>query len=491
MMQLSLNGALVCAGLVLLGFFLRAPLIVPLFASLAFGATAIVNLPSLGGSSPLIYTLFVLLVILSVAVRRGIWADLGLVFARHQTAFIICALVAYACFGAFVFPRLFAGETSALVVVRSRGAGRVVEAPLGPTGGNITQTAYFVLSAVVYFAIRILLLQRENLQKVHSAFVAWASVHAALGIVDLAGKVGGVGDVLAPIRTASYSMLTEAEQGGFWRIAGGYSEASAFGGVTLACLAFTFAEWKASRSRSMLGLATTLFLLLLLSTSSTAYVALAVVMGVVSLSMGRSFLAGRLVTSDILLAAAGLIGVVAVLALYLYDSRMFDPIVKLFDVTILNKASSESGVERAYWNSVSLQSAVDTYFLGIGMGSSRASSWIVAVISQLGLVGVLAMAALVFVLSRGVGCPIRIADRKVFALHQGARAAALCGLVTGSLASGSADPGIMFFIALAVVSACRCHIGERAQAGRGAHSWGAGLENPGALWPKPVTVSTR
>ena len=49
----------------------------------------------------------------------------------------------------------------------------------------------------------------------------------------------------------------------------------------------------------------------------------------------------------------------------------------------------------------------------------------------------------------------RHVDRKTQALVSGARAAALASLAAGSVSSGYADPGIIFFVALAVVSASR------------------------------------
>ena len=70
-----------------------------------------------------------------------------------------------------------------------------------------------------------------------------------MGVIDLLGKLAGAGDVLAPIRTASYAMLTDVSLGGFARIAGAYSEASAFGGVSLACLAFSYTYWRKTKDR--------------------------------------------------------------------------------------------------------------------------------------------------------------------------------------------------------------------------------------------------
>ena len=122
-------------------------------------------------------------------------------------------------------------------------------------------------------------------------------------------------------------------------------------------------------------------------------------------------------------------------------------------------------MERAYWNTKSLQSFVDTSGLGIGFGSSRASSWPIAVISQLGLVGSIMMATLLAFVARGLGRLSTYVDPETDAVVSAVRASALAGVVAGSLSSGTADPGMVFFIALAVIAAsrARARMNRRAQ----------------------------
>jgi O-antigen ligase len=64
------------------------------------------------------------------------------------------------------------------------------------------------------------------------------------------------------------------------------------------------------------------------------------------------------------------------------------------------------------------------------------------------------MALLLASLMRGPG-PARSHDRRDLALYRGARASALAFLIGASLSGGSADPGILFFLCLAVVTAAR------------------------------------
>ncbi|TPL79599.1 hypothetical protein FJ950_27595 [Mesorhizobium sp. B2-3-14] len=453
-MQISPAGLVVCAAVLLLAYYYRAPLIVGLVASLAFGSTALMTLSSLGGSSPLIYTFFGALLLMGVAARRRIWQDLGDVFGKIRPVWVLIGLMFYAAAGAWLFPRLFAGQTSAFVQSTTR-HGVVVEASLGPVSSNISQTGYFILGGLTAIALCVLLLNKDRTDEIRRGFFVWCVLHVTMGLLDLAGKFAGAGDLLLVIRTASYAMLTDQIQSGFFRLAGAYSEASAFGGASLACLSFCYVYWRKTGSRLASWLSAAMLLLLLLSTSSTAYVGLAALSLPVAFSLARSFLAGRVTADEILIVALLTIGVCAVMAIIVYDERILDPVIDLIDSTIISKGSTDSGHERTYWNVKSLQSFADTSGLGVGFGSSRASSWPIAVVSQLGFVGSLMMATLLGVLIRGLGGLRPYVDRETDAVVSSVRACALAGIVAASISGGSADPGIVFFIALAVVASAR------------------------------------
>ncbi len=448
----SLGGILVMVALLALGHRLGSPIIVGLLAALPFGSTAIGTVGALGGSSPLVYVAFVLMLLAAVAMQQRCLDRLCTVFARHWTAWVVAVLIAYAVAGAVLFPRLFQGQTLALVPTPEG----VKELPLGPASSNITQTGYFVLGALTFYAFAILVDSKAQLDAVRRGFLAFAAVHASLGIIDLAGKMSGLGDILWPIRTASYTYLVEVEEAGFWRIAGGFSEASSFGSVTLGCLAFSFAYWRVTRSRPVLALTIVLLCLLLLSTSSTAYAGFAIITAFVGAAMALAALRGRLKSPDLLVLAAVWLMLILVLSLYLANEHLFDPIVRLFETMVLNKASSESAQVRQYWNAQSLQAFLETYWLGVGLGSSRAASWLVAVISQLGLIGAVLIAGLVGVLIADAASPQPShLDRETLALVSGVRAGALASLAGASVSSGFADPGLLFFIALAIVCVYR------------------------------------
>ncbi|TIM30751.1 MAG: hypothetical protein E5Y63_09790 [Mesorhizobium sp.] len=452
-MQISFIGLLVCTGILLLGCYFRAPLIIGLIVSLTFGATAVVTLGSLGGSSPLIFTFFAALLVTAVAFRRRIWRHLGDVFGEIRPIWALCGLMLYAMVGAWLFPRFFAGDT--IVFVQSTMRRGVVEAPLAPVSGNISQTGYFVLGGLTAIALCVLLLHKDIMDQIRRAFLLSCGLHCGMGLIDLIGKLAGAGDVLRPIRTANYAMLSEVKTGGFWRITGAASEASAFGGGSLACLAFCYVYWRKTKSRLAGGLAVLVLVLLALSTSSVAYVGLAILSIPVAISILRSFLSGRFDKSEILVLTVVSLGVCMALAIGLYDEGFFTPYVQLLDSMVINKGNSSSGQERAYWNAKSMEAFFETSGLGVGLGSSRASSWPIAVASQLGLVGGLMMVVLLVVVFRGMGSLKQYIDPETNAVVSSVRACALASIVAGSLAGGSADPGIVFFIAVAVICSTR------------------------------------
>ena len=452
-MGVSVTGLLVCAAVALVGWLLGSTSIVGLIASLAFGSTSVLTLSALGGSSPLMYVVFALGLLALAFVHKDFPPGLSAAFARDWVPWAVCGTVMYAVAGAVILPRLFAGATSAFVTGRITG---VVEVALAPNAGNVTQTGYFALGALTCLGLMALLHRERALVSVRRGFLLWASINALGGAIDLAAKTAGAGDVFLFLRTATFAYLTGAEQAGFARVNGLFSEASGFAGAALPSLAFTFTYWKHGGSRFALVLAAALLVLLLLSTSSTAYAGLAILTLPTLVSMARSVARGRIGGHDLLLVAAFLAMAAFITFILVYDQNLFTPVQDLFQTTVLDKAQSESGRERSYWNERSLASLADTWGLGIGFGSGRASNWLVAVASQLGVIGLLLQLSLLLPFLRRPSEPAASSPaRDTYALHNALRACALSSLIAGVIAGGSADPGMLFFVALAGVFACQ------------------------------------
>lgn len=452
-MNVSPIGLLVCAAIWSVGWLMGSPTIIGLIVSVAFGTTSALTLGALGGSSPLIYFVFAAMLVILSCLSQGLVTSLKRVFADEWVTWIVCGLILYSAGGAILLPRLFAGETSAFVAARGVG---VVEVSLSPSAGNLTQTGYFVLGALTFIALLSRLRRIDGLSAIRKGFFAWALVNAIGGVVDLTAKIAGAGDIMMPIRTATFSYLTETEQAGFWRINGTYSEASSFGGAALASMAFTYMSWKHAGSPTALLVSLTLLVLLVLSTSTTAYVGLGVMLVPLLASLIHALLRGTLRLDGVVIILMVVTVAALVIFVALYDHTALEPFQKLFQTTLLDKSQSESGRERSHWNQRSLESLVDTWGFGVGFGSSRASNWFVAVLSQLGLVGALLQLALLIPFFKRVAQPPRSSPTfEVYVLHESLRACALATMVAGAVAGGSADPGLLFFVALAGLLACQ------------------------------------
>ncbi|MCC0066985.1 MAG: O-antigen ligase family protein [Rhodovulum sp.] len=441
-MSVAPIAVLIGAVLLAIGVLARAPTTVAFFASLAFGSTAIVS----GGLNLLLYVPLAALLMVAAVFHRTFWRDLERVFRLHWTPFVVLTLLVYGVASAFILPRLFAGETTVFVPGRDA----IIETALRPVAGNINQAAYFAFGIFAFFAVASQLARRGRFELLRIGFFAFAVANASLGMIDFVGKLSGAGDLLAPIRTASYSMLIEVQVEGFWRIAGGYSEASTFGGATIIALAFTFSYWRATSWRPALVVSVVLLMLLLLATSSTGYASLAILVTLLSLSYLWRLCAGGLNDRDLVTMLAGAIALALVLAVLIYTKDALRPVQQLVEETLINKSTSASADERFYWNAKSWKAFLDTFGLGVGLGSSRASSSVIAVLSQLGACGAFLILLLLAEMARPIPRPgLDPKERELAALCNSLRTTGFATMIPSAIAGGAADPGIVFFIALA------------------------------------------
>jgi hypothetical protein len=449
-MDLSLAGLLVTAALLLLGRLYGASILIALLAAVPLQTTAFATLPALGGSSPPIAALLALLFVLSTLTRRQSTSDLRAVFAEQWTPWIIVGLAVYVCIGALLLPRIFLGQTSAFVVLRQA----IFEVPLAPVPGNVVQSAYFVLNTALVVCLAMALRRTSVWLQAYRGMLALVAIHAIAGLAQLAGNLAGLADVLAPIRTTNYVVLADTQIGSLWRIAGATSEASAFSNLAIACLAFCVVYWRRTGSRTALLFGTLHLALLLLSTSSTAYVSIAVLFTGLSLMIAASVISGQPKRRDMQLLFAAAAGLVAILASALFIPAIVDAFTDVLDAMVFKKHLSASADERFYWNSQSIRAFFDTYGLGTGLGSSRASSWAIAVISQTGLLGGLAFAVLTLLAWRGprsIPPAMRLPSGLPLAdFAYAMRAAVMLSLVSLCISGTVVETGPLIYIGIAV-----------------------------------------
>ena len=366
--------------------------IIVFFIAIPFGMMAAFNLPSVGNTSIMTYDLVLLTIGLMLLLRTGVDRDvarlLGAGWAGRPLALFFC----YAVVATLFFPRIFEGMTEVFSIGRVAGQVGIVSRPLAPGGGNLSQLVRMFLAILAFAVPAVVMIRRGDVRLAYHAILAMSLTHAALGLLDLMTQATGTSWIMAPIRTANYALTLGQRMAGLDRMIGGFPEASSYGYVSLGLLGFWLGYWFHNRTTTRVPLIMTLVstFLVLRGTSSSAYVGaalLALLFIVLRVrDIGRNG-DGKL---DVRLAGA-LLALVAITPLVITGLYMMYALMPGFtdfiDRSLLNKLSSDSGIERMSWNSQAFQNFSDTLFLGAGLGSVRASNWVAAVLGTTGIVG--------------------------------------------------------------------------------------------------------
>lgn len=434
----------------LMGFFLPANFIVfVFFVSTLLGASAALVLDALGGASvPPSHLLlgFMAVILLS---RPDIRNDAmrGMQFPRP--GFWLLLLVGYSLITAYFFPRMFAGTTH-VFAVRDIGSSNFV--PLGPTTSNLTQSIYIVGGLACFLMLAGFARTPAGKRVVANAALACAALNLAFAVLDLVTYFTNTTELMSFVRNANYRMLSDAEAGGLKRIVGAFPEASSFGFMTLGYFAFTLRLWFLGvQSRTALLLTVLSFTALMFSTSTTAYVGLSILLGLTLLECGIRMLAGNATRQMLSFLMLSPVMALIVVFVALLNPDVADRVSEMADSMVLSKLSTESGVTRSAMNSQAIQNFFDTYGFGVGNGSLRASSFLVAVISMIGIVGAILYAT--FLASLFLARDDRYQDREGSAAQRGAKACCLAWLIAISSSGAFIDLGIHYFAFAALACA--------------------------------------
>jgi hypothetical protein len=418
------------------------------FVSTLLGAAAAFNINGVGGVSiPPAHLLFGFLAIRlvgSAEIRQKILQAV----APGRPGFWLLLTVASSLVTAYFMPRLFQGETF-VFPVRAQAAGL---APLEPATSNFTQSAYFVADASCFLILSGFADTRGGTRVLLNAGLVGATVNLVFAALDLLTYFTNTADLLSPIRNASYAMLVETDMAGFKRIVGSFTEASSFGGTTLGYFAFTTRLWLLGFQPRLSGTLALLSLLaILLATSSTGYVGLVAYFGVTYLEILLRVM-WRPSTPQMrffVLAVPPLLLIIG-LSIALNDT-LSSSARDLLDMFLFQKLSSSSGVERSTWNRMALQGFFDTFGLGFGNGSGRASSFAVAVLANLGIIGTVPFAIFLLKILFGQHAaaqpPFEVAGRMA------AKSMCLAWVIAATVSNPLIDLGLQFYAFAALASA--------------------------------------
>ncbi|NOJ47686.1 hypothetical protein [Bradyrhizobium archetypum] len=426
----------------LIGLFARPSFIVyAFFGSTLLGAAAAFILTSLGGAT--IQPAHLLLGFLAVKLLADRDIRIGALQAVYpgSPGFWLLVTVGYSTITAYLMPRLFQGQTLAYAV-RAQG-GENYLSPLGPTTSNLTQSIYFIGDCVCFLVLAGFGASEAGRKCLGRAALMCVILNLAFGLLDLVTYATNTGELLSFIRNSTYSIMSDTESAGFKRIVGSFVEASSFGYWTLGYFAFSTSLWlHGIGARLMLSLSILSFLALLFSTSTTAYVGLAGYLVVEFVIITVNFIFGRIRREMVIfMMCTPFVLVVVGIAICLHDAS-FAYFSELLNTFVLNKMSTSSGIERSRWNSQAIQNFIDTFGFGAGNGSVRASSFPVAVIGSLGILGATNYA--LFLLSIWFRKK-NIVPSSVPAMQIAARSACLAWLIAATTSGGFIDLGLPFF----------------------------------------------
>ena len=282
-------------------------------------------------------------------------------------------------------PALFPG----VIIV---GLNTNLETPLRYGMGNVSQAIYTVAAWLVTVSIYALIQRPGGRAILAQALLLGGACAVGAGVIDLVTAGSGL---LAPLRTASYAIITSAEMGGLRRVIGFNTEASSYGALTLVAgttLLFARPARFAGPLCRMVEPPLTIGLLVMcfLSTSSAAYLGLAAALVLyMGLMVARAVTASRSLEGHrATLTLAALVFVLWAGALVLmFSPSLADPVMRVVDQAVFQKAGSESFIERMSWSRVSMAAFMHSGGYGVGLGSTRASSFPVAVAAGCGVVG--------------------------------------------------------------------------------------------------------
>ncbi len=415
-----------------------------------FGSAGALELPALGGASVTPADLFILFYGLRlVSMRRGTSLLLS-ELAPRRPLYVFALLTLWICGAALLTPRLFEGATSVFSLSRSLDADGSMT-PLHPTSGNISQVVYAIGGFAIACATSAFAKRAGGYAALLSALVLATALDLGFAVLDLVTSATQTGFVMDLVHTANYAFLTSDDIGGVKRISGSFSEASAFASFSLMLLGVNFPLYvKRVRPRFTGPASAALAGLIALSTSSSGYLGLFVfTAGFLAYVAAVTLFAGRKRPATIAVAVLGgglLLGACVVLFL----PAVVDVARNVLEQSLLNKATSDSAIERGSWNRQAWQVFLDTDGIGAGIGATRTSSYLLLLLSNLGAVGFVLFAALVARVTLGRTDPTLGHDERalVWAARIGLALALLANILVGTVYY----LGALFYVLLGIAA---------------------------------------
>jgi hypothetical protein len=379
---------------------------------------------------------FVLAHLLLSMFTRSDHAKLGFATNSYLALFAI-----YGAAGAIILPRLFARVVSVSPLSGIGGSDLFLTRPVHFSVQNITTGLYLIATFLASVCAGAATADPKSRRKI----VIWALViswfHIFFGVF---GAIFSGSEVIKFFRNATYAELNQ-DEAGLTRLAGVFPEPSAYAGYAFGWFVFMVELWL--RDVEMwwtLLTAVALAVMLIACTSSAGYVSLAVY---VLIMLARFIVAPRSLRANkvipvVLIGLAGTCVIILTCALAPHLAFEFGRALKQLTV---GKAATPSGQQRLFWLRTGIHAIKATWGMGIGAGSFRSSSLLIAMLGGLGWLGLLAFLAHVIKILK----PLRrdtydLPGEQAKAIGVAAAWSACAGLIPPLLASPTPDPGFVF-----------------------------------------------
>ncbi|UXN66280.1 hypothetical protein N8E89_24200 (plasmid) [Phyllobacterium sp. A18/5-2] len=422
--------------------------------STLFGAAAALQLPSFGGGSIQPGHLMVLFLV-ATALLRPIETQAALLsIAYPSPGFWFAVYILFSAVSAFFLPRIFAGATLVYSSARDiSGTMSTVASPLSPGSSNFTQAVY-ILGDLACFAVIGGLARLGHSHSIARTLILTAMACLGIALLDVGTFLTGQSHLLDFIRNANYTMHTAETISGFKRIVGSFPEASSYGSAALAFFSFTLLLWLERFPSRLVGLATaSIGITIALCTSTTAYIAGLFVLLILVLFSLKRLLGGRATAPYSTFLVVALFIVPCTVVTLMLIPNAWDSVTDLISITFADKLQSQSGEERTAWNTLALISFIETATFGAGLGTVRSSSFIAALLSNVGLVGTALFAVFLY--------SLLTAGRRHISSSQQDRAigiaavfSSIAQIASATISGSSTDLGLLFSITAGLATGC-------------------------------------
>lgn len=434
-----------------------------------FGGASAIDLPVLGHSSMPPATLALGFVALSL-LKRDVREGPGTASAVLVNAWLVTYCV-YAAASSVILPRIFAERVHVIPMQRAFSL-----VPLEPTSQNITQAVYVLGTAATAVAASSLIAAGRLAQKFVNAMLLLTWLQVATGLADLAASAMHVEGLFAWARNGAYAQLDQ-DVGTFHRISGLTPEPSAYAGISSVLFVFAAELWlRGVASRRSGAAALAMLFLMVLSTSSTAYLTIAGYGLVIAL---RTVLVVGSVPPSRVLVLCGCAAVLASGCIFvaLVRPHLAADVTDMIASMTVRKGLTTSGVERSMWAGQGLSLMAQTRGLGVGLGSFRSSSLFTAALGSMGPASLAVLTVYcVQVLRPWKKSTYGFPESGEFSqIGAAAGWSAIIYLIPSAVGAPSADPGVVFALMAGIALGLRLDPLRRSAESASANGTGSGF----------------